>query len=474
MSLRLAPASSDLILAHWAGITTRVAWTLLRLGVQPRPDVFHEARLDAVLRLSATDDPSLLEDKAEGFTEAWVARIRGKPAPLWPGDWDVPVTPENVPIRQDDPDLLVLQRHYGDHRRLVDLVKAHGITLDTLEAAQHRLRLAAMTMLGDPQAPLGRVERVLRRLAAYAPEPCPPVSALRVKIHRAHVTGCPRCDRTLRLISRQVLPAETFDTPATLPAPQVDLAVIQLREPAVRERPVLLQHLAMAAPLGHDALVTSAHDPDGLMAALNAVTQDGRIAARQMRVLRRQGTGALSVRGVAGPLMDDLEADLTKVAWGDWTGAPRNPRAESLRHVAFGMAAVFGLAFLPLAWRLAMPPVLDPTAPDVSISTSESGAIATFDVPEDAWVSVFALRNGRLHVLKAASSPADKAAWATGDGRYELSTSDSGLLLAIHEGPLLGLSDALALAQASPAPLPTLAARLDRQATVRWSEPDAR
>ncbi|MEO0601168.1 MAG: hypothetical protein AAF211_07015 [Myxococcota bacterium] len=473
MPSRLVPAPAELVLAQWTGITARVAWTLLRLGVKPRPDVFHEARLDAVLRLSADPDPALIEDHAELYTEAWVARIRGRSGPRWTEDWALPVTPDNVPVRQDDPDLLVLRRHYGDHRRLVDLVRAHGITLDTLEAAQNRLRFAAMAALRDPGAPLGRVEQLLRRLAAWAPGPCPAVEELGAPRHRAHVADCPRCDRAMRLIQREVVPIEEFTAPRELPAPVVDVAVLQLHPRRAVDRDAFVDAFAVAAPVGSDAVAVSAHDSDQLSSAIADALTTCSIGASQIRAIRRRGPGVLSPRGVAGPLLDDGIPELDRVAWGDLTGTPRDDRARGVRSLALGVLAVSAIAMVPVGLRIAVPPELDPTAPQIAMVEQEGQVRATLDVAEDAWVSAFALRDGRLHVVREASSASDKATWATGDGRYELVT-DGGLLVAIHDGPLTDLPAALADADQSDTPLPTLAERLTRQATVRWSQSDVR
>jgi len=472
MPTRLAPAPDELVLAHWTGITTRVAWTLLRLGVQPRADVVYEARLDAVLRLADRADPLLVEDHAEAHTEAWIARIRGRGIPPWGDDWVVPVTPDNVPIRRDDPDLLVLRRHYGDHRRLRDLVRAHGITLDTLEAARERLRRAAAQALGDPQAPAARIDQLLRRLAAWAPGPCPPVEGLVEARHRDHLARCPRCDRTARLIQREVVPLEDFVAPPSLPQPVVDVAVIQLHPRRADERDAFGSAFGIAASVGPDAIAVSAHDPEQLAAALARARRAAGLGRTDLRAILRRGPGVLSPRGVAGPLLDDAAHALQLVEWGDLSGAPRDDRARALRGISLGMLAVCGLAALPVAWRLAGPPDAG-SAPEIAIEQTVDGVVATFDVPDDAWVSAFTVQDGHVRVLREASSPADKATWATGDGRYEL-VSEGGLLLAVHRGPLEGLDAALAAADRSDTPLPTLAERLDRQATVRWSALDVR
>lgn len=467
-------AASELVLAEWTGITTRVAWTLLRLGVQPRADVLHEARLDAVLRIVAAPDPALVEDHAEAHTEAWIARVRGRPAPPWPGDWGLPVTPDNVPVRWDDPDLLVLRRHYGDHRQLRDLVLAHGITMDTLQAAQERLCEAAGRALGDPEAPPARIDRLLRRLAAWAPGPCPPVRELGARRHRDHLTDCPRCSRALRLVQREVLTIDELVPPPSLPAPVVDVAVIQLHPRRAADRDALLAAFGVAAPVGTDAIAASAHDPGALSASLAEAIRACDLAPSHLRAVRRRGPGVLSPRGVAGPLVDDVGQALEPVAWGDLSGAPRDEHARSLRGFALGVVAVCLVAAVPIGLQVAFPPASGPTAPQVAIETTTDGVRAIFDVPDDAWVSAIGLRDGELHVVRSAGSAADKAAWATGDGRYELVTDDAALLLAIHDGPLQDLPGALADAEQSETPLPTLAERLTPQATVRWSQPDVR
>ncbi len=474
MPSRLVTASDDAVLAQWTGLTTRVAWTLLRLGVQPRADVIHEARLDAVLRLGSDPDPELLEDHAEAHTEAWVARIRGRPAPRWREDWARVVNPDTVPIRRDDPDLLVLRRHYGDHRQLVELVRAHGITLDTLEAAQTRLRFAAMTALDDPGAPLARVEQLLRRLASWAPGPCPPVEQLRAPGQRQHLAECARCDRALRLIQRGVLPLEDLVPPGEVPSPVVDVAVLQLHPRRASEQAAFVEAFPLAAPVGADAVAISAHDSDALKGVLAEAMRACRLGTSDLRAVRRRGPGVLSPRGVAGPLLDGATSQLERVAWGDLTGAPRNERASAWRSLALGIALVGVVALVPVAVRVMLPPALDPGMPRVAIAAEEGYVHAVLDVREDAWITAIGLRGDQLYVLRLAASAADKARWATGDGRYQIVSPDAGLLLAIHDGPLTGLSEALADAQDSDTPLPTLAERLTAQATVHWSQTDVR
>lgn len=469
MSSRLVSAPSiESVLAHWAAISTRVAWTLLRLGVKPRPDVFADARIDAVLRILDAPPAASIGDAADAATEAWVARLQGQPPPPWPEDWFVPVSPSSVQIRDDDPDLLVLRRHYGDHRRLVDLVRAHGITLDTLEATRARLRRAARATLGDPTAAPARCDRVLQRLAGWTRGDCPPPETLRD--HRAHVSDCPVCDRTLRLIGRDVLPVDAFVAPRPFGVPQVDVVVLQLHPEAAPARAEALDALPGSVAHGLDGIVAPRTSLENLEELVPR-----RLRRRHLRGLRRQGPGALSPRGIAGPLLDGIDDELAQVPWGRWTTAKRPPTpARALTSMLGGMALVFGIAALVVGGQVLTSAASDPSRPDVAFDRRAGFTRAVFDVPEDAWVSAFGLHDGQVRVVLWAGSSSDKAALATGDGRYELVTEGDALLLAIHDGPLIGLPDALAHAQQSEAPLSTLAAGLRPQATVRWSPADAR
>ena len=460
--------------ATWAALTVRVAWTLLAEGVRVKPGVLRDAR-DHVLFLLPPELPAALaEDRASVETARFVARARRKAwDDPWPQDWEMPLSPRWK--RQLDRGAAplhaaVAKLHYGDGRPLESLERVLNVDRTALDAARGGLRELARQIVAADGLPVEtwpnpRLDRLLRRLAAWSPGPCPPVLEVAEGRHRDHVAACPRCDRTARLVRSQVLrPADLLlPSTAALPSGDVTLLAVHFHADARRHRdrwlaeaespPASARHLLPlgAAPIADDLLLVDATDPERAYALVRLACEVGAPAREGVRAAIVRAPGRWSLHGVLGEAGDRAEAQVRSRAWGDVEGMETLPIAlpepPSTRRA---WTLVAGLAVAAaVAWAVALAPQRDAPAfaLDVDFAPGRGGVWATFDVDDDANLALVRDLGGKLDVVMSSATPADKSKFALGDGAFRVHTQATGLLVAASPAPL---SELTAWASAAP------------------------
>ncbi|MBX2799534.1 MAG: hypothetical protein KTR31_17795, partial [Myxococcales bacterium] len=299
----------------WAAITVRIAWTLRRLGVRVRTEVLQDARTHVLYHLDPATSLPVAEDLAEHLTEEFVARAFGKaPEDPWPADWEMPLSGRWRRAIEQTMDALaesVLHRHYGDHRSLDHLASTLGHDRLDLQRVRAGLRSVVVRVGSRDGLPMGRwpeerVDRLLRRLAAWAPGPCPRVLDVVEGCHRTHVQQCPRCDRLARLVQSQVLDVDALLPPTLGARPQSQASVIalQIRDDGLRHRRLLVAELqpAMCFPVGDDMLLVDGDHIDAVSEALWTAAEVGAPERSTVRGALIRGPGTWSDHGLLGRL----------------------------------------------------------------------------------------------------------------------------------------------------------------------------
>lgn len=485
--------------AWWAALTVRVAWTLLGEGVRVKPGVLRDARDHVLYLLPPELPPGLAEDRAGVETSRFVARARRKTwDDPWPQDWAMPLSPRWK--RQLDRGAAplhtaVARLHFGDGRPLESLERVLGVDRTALDAARGGLRELARQIVAADGLPVEswpnpRLDRLLRRLAAWSPGPCPPVLEVAEGRHRDHVATCPRCDRTARLVRSQVLrPADLLlPTTSARPTGEVTVLALHFHPDARRHRDRWLaevgapeasaRHLPPlgAASIGEDLLLVDASDPERAHALVKLACEVGAPDRQALRGAVVRAPGRWSPHGVLGPAGDLAEVELRSRAWGLVEGLDALPVAldePPPTRRAWTLVAALAVA-ASVAWAVALAPERSgPTFPlEVSFAPGRGGVWASFDVDDEANLALVRDMGGKLDVVMASATPADKARFALGDGAFRVHTQATGLLVAATPAPL---SDLTAWASAAP-DLDTLAARIrDVQpradVAVGWAEP---
>ncbi len=469
------PKSRDVAVLGWAGITVRVAWTLLQLGIKVRADVLRDARAHAILSVDPTTPLPHAEDLASQATRDFVARARGKrPDDEWPLDVRMPLSPRWVRAldRSLDPNArLLFRKHYGDARTLPHLEQTLGVERVHLEAVVGGLR-EAMRQIGlrDGLPMEGwsaeRLDRLLVRLAAFASGPCPPVIDVVEGAHREHVRGCPRCDRMLRLVSNGILSVDDL-MPPTLgarPSGRVEVLVVQLHPDRRQARGVFAREVdTRCYPLGDDLLLFDAAARGPVDELLKTACEVGEPAARDLRGAVLRGVGAWSLHGLLGPLAEQVEREVHGRSWGSVDGIEALPavlpQAPSARWAWGGVAvlAAAGLVLMRLAWQAHT----DHGPPSELVAVGArglDGTWVTFDAPDEDAVGVVLEDGDGLVVVAAGTSAVDKAALAVGDGSYRV--HGPGRVLVVRNDAPMALEALVARSEADAAPLDALAEAL--------------
>ncbi len=85
---------SEFTVSSWAGLTVRVAWTLVAAGVRVRPQVLRDARDNVLFQLRSPISLAMAEDRAEALTRRFVWHAKGlRPQEEWPQDMEMPLSP---------------------------------------------------------------------------------------------------------------------------------------------------------------------------------------------------------------------------------------------------------------------------------------------------------------------------------------------------------------------------------------------
>lgn len=475
------PDCPDVATSHWAGITVRVAWALLSMGVRLRPPVLRDARDHVMLHLAPSTEPHRAEDQADTLTTAFVRRARREiNRDRWPQDASMPLSPRwrrTLDGALDPAALAVLRLHYGDGRPIHVVTEALGIDELAAEGARAGLRevlrtTAAADGLPSTQWPDERLDAVLRRLAAMSSGTCPPLQELVGGGHAAHRTRCAPCDRTVRLLKAGVLTYEDLIPPMLGGRPQDSTIAVALHfHPEARHHRSAVGKLASMKkfPVGEDLLLLDGSDPDAVAELLHSCARVGTPHRDHLRGVTVRGEGRWSRHGLVGPLTDTAIGEIRAKAWGHIDGIdplphPR-PAPPSARRWWFGVAGLAAVcaATLVMATGSDTP---DHSALDAEFTTGRGGAWVEFDVADASHVAVVREVGGVVEIVLRGDTLADKARIATGDGRYRMHAVGTGLLVAATGAPLAHLSDLVA-ASDSDTPLDDLATRL------RTAAPDA-
>ena len=481
------PKSRDVAVRNWAGLTVRIAWTLLARGVKVRADVLHDARVNALLQIDRNATQHHAEDLAAHTTRAFVRRARGlRPDDPWPQDAAMPLSPRWVRTLERSTDALggaVFRKHYGDNRSMARLEQSLRVDRAGLEAARSGLRevvrgIGRADGLPFTDWPAERIDRLLVRLAAFAPGPCPPAVDIVEGAHREHVRHCPRCDRLARMVRSGILTLDDLMPPTLGARPQshVSVLVLQLHPDARAQRASLATELGGSAhPLGDDLLLCDADELEAIGTILQVAAEVERPHRRFLRGAILEGPGAWCAHGLLGPLTDGLDRAVQTRSWGtiDRIGElpeplPVPPSATSM-WAGVGTMAVVALILMRLVWTATATPAAE--APlDVTFTDSRHGLWVSFDAPEPDAVAVVAWDEG-LSVLTAGTDAASKAPLAVGDGSYRARTGGRGLLVVHRPGPIELDPNDLSELEGQAAPLQSLAAAITTRhpdATVRW------
>ncbi len=488
MALPVAPPpkSNDVATVGWAGLTVRIAWTLLVQGVKVRPEVLREARTHVLYHLDPATSLPHAEDTATHLTEAWVARVRGKP---WndpnPVDWEMPISPRwrRALERALDPlSDAVFRKHYGDNRGLNRLETSLDVDRVSLEAVQSGLREVVRRIAVADGLPLDgwtaeRVDRLLCRLAAWSPGPCPPVLDVAEGCHREHVAQCARCDRLARLVRTGVLELDDLFPPTVgaRPTQRTRALVLQLHPDARKHRARLLKELPVTGfPLGDDRILLDAALLEEAAPLLRMATEVELPPREHLRGAIVEGPGQWSPRGLVGPLAERGSREALHRSWGVVDGLgelphalPEPPSATAWWATAGGLWAVGATLLALLLVRPAGPA---PETLRAEFTPGRGGIWAAFDVPDEELVYVVSEEQpGELRVALTSADAGDKASWSTGDGGYLAHLAGTGVLVASAAAPLPDFELRVARAGGSEDPLGTLASDLRGEARVAWT-----
>lgn len=485
------PESSrpDALRRLWSAVTVRVAWELLLQGVQPRGAALRHAREHALRCLPAGVGLAEAEAVATQAARDWVARLGGRYEP-WVTDPDLSILPDprwrllvgSLPEPVHD---MVFRLHYADGLSLEDVSMRTGVDLALLRAGREAVLEMARSVLLDDGVPVqdwdaARVDRYVRRIATAAGDVCPGPGGLATELGRQHAEECPRCSRALRLLREGVLsPSDLFapdEASPLLPAP-APMLLVHLHPDGRRHRAALLAALGPERViLNREVFAVEVRDAAALRAALVELAEEGTPPASQLRLVTRPVRGRVGGGAITG--LDVLTAlqELHALEWGGARGwealpEPLPPPPSAARW--WMTALVAGLVAVAVGLWVLLPPR---DAADVPLTVEPAAGGVRFDTDDEAWVDVVAIRGGTPSLLAHSEEPLTKAAWATGDGRYELPV-EADEVLVVARSTRLDEMDLVIAAQAGGTDGATLAERLRERfpgAAVAVTHPAAR
>ena len=479
------PPPTDVAVAGWAGLTVRVAWTLLASGVRVRPLVLQDARDHVLYHLDPRTEPAHAEDRAGTLTQEFVARAkRSQRVDPWPSDgamllsprWRKALAANLRPLTE-----CVFRQHFGDGRSLDYLEKALQVDRISLEGARGSLRemlrqLAISDGLPVNDWPAERIDRLLSRLAAFSTGPCPPLSSLLAGQQRDHQRECARCDRAVRLITAGLITTQDLLPPAhhQRPTHRVTVLALHLHPDARAHRDRIAADLrASTFPIGDDVLLVDFSQPQEVVELLNMAAEVACPRREHLRGAVLDGSGRWCRHGLLGPVAGEAASVVRSRSWGmiDTVGELPAPLPEppSAKRWWAGVGAL-GVAAAASLFLTFGDAATETMGASVDFTPGRAGFWTSFDVPEPALVAVVREQGGRLDVVLDSQRPSDKVAFAVGDGSYRLHTVGSGVLIAASSAPIPRLAEVVAAANKAEHPLADLQQRLhvvSPAATVR-------
>lgn len=471
------PKSDDIAVHGWHGITVRVAWALVAHGIRVKPALLRDAREHVLLHLDRATPLPIAEDLASLLTAQYVQRARGRWVPdPWAQDATMPLSPRwrrAIERSLDGVSEVVFRNHYGDSRSL-DLIESKlGIDRLVLEGARSGLREIVRKQAhldGVPihDWPAERIDRLIGRLSAWSPGPCPPVIDVQEGGHREHLLGCARCDRTARLLRNGVLSAEDMLPPAVGARSDRTATVlaIQFHADARQHRAAFRKELdATAVAYGEDLLLIDGKHAPAAWQTLLLAAELGAPRATHLRAAFVEGPGYWSRHGLLGPLADRADQEVRGRSWGaaDGVGELPEPLPEppSARRAWAALTALLAVCWMAISWTGASARAASQAPLDVTFTEGRGGIWTDFDVDDRAVVTVVRRApDGTLAVVVPGQSSADKALVATGDGRFRLHAEGTGVLVAATPAPVPDLEERIAQSASAADPLAALEAAI--------------
>ena len=446
---------------HWSAITIAVAWELARREHRVRPAALAAARDHATWRLSPTASLAECEAVASAAARDFLDRRGGvyaayapdPDAELLPGPaWRDAVLGSVTPLHE-----AVFRLHYGDGVPLEELARRLEVDASWVRAAREAVReLVRVVVAEDGVSTEGwapeRLDRLAGRVALAAGDRCPGPGGLGTDLGRAHAETCPRCARALRLLREGVIAAADLFAPPVehrVPPGPSEFLALSLHVDAR----AALRSLAAALPgfvrVDADTLVGPASD--AAVETIRSAAREGAPRRAQVRVVRATAPGRLAEDPVAGPAVvgpavERLRELLGAMPWGEARGV--DPLPETLpappSAARWWAAAALVLGLASVAGVVATRP--PPSAPAVELVASRAGSEVIFDTSDRAYVDVASLTSAHSEVLFHSTRPADKAALATGDGRFRVPADTRPVLVVSAAEELVDLPAIVAVA----------------------------
>ncbi|MFT7518660.1 MAG: hypothetical protein ACI9MC_000792 [Kiritimatiellia bacterium] len=471
-----SPLPPDVAVHGWAAISVSVAWTLLAMRVRPRAEVLRDARDHALYHIPRHTSVARAEDLAAHYTRLFVRQARQDSADdPWPQDIAMPMSPRWRRAVDDTARPLtaaVFRHHYGYNRALESLEGKLQVDRVALEGARGGLREIVRGVARDDGVsldswPKERLDRFLRRLAAFSIYDSPPLVEVAEGCHQEWIARCPRCDRTARLARAGVLTSEDL-IPALLgarPSGRVRVLAVHLHPDAKCHLGALIKEVGGHVMVRSDDLALfDVTNDEGALAMLRLAAEVESPHRDHMRAVIVDGLGRWSKHGLLGELAGTACMRVLSQSWGVTDGLdhlpvplppPVSPRSWWMTVAALSVAALAAIWF-----AVAPTPVVDATALDVDFTRGRGGIWVQFDTAQHARLTLVQQDEGRLEVLLSPEDLESRHAYATGDGSYRLHTLADGVLLASSGDDLSGFQDLVVAAQGGADPLADLAQSL--------------
>ncbi len=453
------PALENAARRHWSAITVAVAWELARCQSKVRAPLLEAARDHALWRVGIEATLAEAETVAASAARDYLDRRQGKYAPFI-DDPDAGILPDPrwreavlgsvTPMHE-----AVFRLHYGDGVPLDSVARKLEVDLSWVRPAREAVReLVRAVVAEDGLSTDGwgadRLDRLVARVALAAGDRCPGPGGLATDLGRAHAEECPRCGRALRLFREGVVaPADLFAPPneTPVPPPAERLLLVELHPDHRRHAKALDAALPTFVRVDPDTLV----GPPGeaVHAALVELALEGKPPRAALRLLAAAVPGALRDRVVIGQALERLRDGARTLPWGEARGVdplpdPLPPPPSAARWWATaGVFVTLAVGAAVLATRPAEP------QPRFEVAAERAGDAVVFDTSDEAFVDVAAIGPSHAELLFHSATPAEKAAIATGDGRFRLPADTRAILVVAASEELADMAEIVAAASSA-------------------------
>jgi len=446
------PRSEDVAVRGWHALTVRIAWTLLSEGILLTKTALRDARTHVLFHIDPSTPLAHAEDLAEHRTREFVQRAKSR---LYtesdPQDWAMPISSRwhsELTKSLNPLSRTVFLKHYGDGRSIQQLAQRLQVDTNTLEASRAGLREVVRGQAREDHVPLdgwdsARVDRLIHRLAAYSPGPCPSTFEVCSGGHPEHTKSCCRCSRMSRLVQRGMLKLEDLTAPSLGVRPNTELEILALHfhRDGLRHRDELIKALDVPKqPLGDDLLIIDASDFESISRTLIVAAELNTPGRDHIRGTRMRGFGQWRKGRLLGPLPAQAEQEARYRPWGIIDGIgelpqpmPEPPSARPVWLVDGVLALVTLLLFFPIVHAA---PDTSATRFQPTFAEDESGIWVHMDVADTSTICVITEDAHGVHLRVAPDGPASKAKIALGDGTYRMYDVGEAVLVAQMTKPL--------------------------------------